>query len=305
MHLDTDLGGNPDDACALALLLGWPDTSVIAVTTTLEDRGRRAGCAAHVLEMAGRPDVPVVAGAEETLTGHRYPSTWGDDRYWPDPVEALPSPSPSAALDRLAESIEQGATVVAIGGLTNLARLELERPGALHGVAVVAMGGWLDPLADGLPPWGPARDFNIQCDTRSAEIVLASACDLTLALLPVTAGVHLVRGDLPDLRAAGVVGRLLALQAETYGRDKDRAALARAHEALPRDLLNFHWDPVAAAIAVGWPGATVGSARLEARYEDDALRFVRSAEGRPTEVLTRVAAEEFRQVFLDAVARLP
>jgi inosine-uridine nucleoside N-ribohydrolase len=24
VHMDTDLGGDPDDACALAFLLGWP-----------------------------------------------------------------------------------------------------------------------------------------------------------------------------------------------------------------------------------------------------------------------------------------
>jgi hypothetical protein len=24
VHIDTDLGGDPDDACALAFLLGWP-----------------------------------------------------------------------------------------------------------------------------------------------------------------------------------------------------------------------------------------------------------------------------------------
>ena len=91
MHLDTDFGGDPDDACALALLLAWPEVEVIGVTTTLEHGGRRAGCARYVLGLARRSDIPVVAGAEETLTGNRFPCTWGDERYWPDSFPALPT----------------------------------------------------------------------------------------------------------------------------------------------------------------------------------------------------------------------
>ena len=33
------------------------------------------------------------------------------------------------------------------------------------------------------------------------------------------------------------------------------AQLAAAHAGLPDDLVNFHWDPLTAAIATGW-GAT-------------------------------------------------
>jgi purine nucleosidase len=67
VHLDTDLGGDPDDACALAMLLGWPDVEVVGVTTTIDPDGRRAGCVAELLEIAGRSDIPVVAGAEAWL----------------------------------------------------------------------------------------------------------------------------------------------------------------------------------------------------------------------------------------------
>lgn len=34
VHLDTDLGGDPDDACALAMLLGWPNVEIVGITTT-------------------------------------------------------------------------------------------------------------------------------------------------------------------------------------------------------------------------------------------------------------------------------
>lgn len=32
IHLDTDLGGDTDDACALAMLLGWPGVELAGVT---------------------------------------------------------------------------------------------------------------------------------------------------------------------------------------------------------------------------------------------------------------------------------
>jgi len=42
VHLDTDLGGDPDDVCALAMLLGWPDVEITGITTTLDVAGRGA-----------------------------------------------------------------------------------------------------------------------------------------------------------------------------------------------------------------------------------------------------------------------
>jgi purine nucleosidase len=159
VHVDTDFAGDPDDACAMAMLLAMADVDVVGVTTTLEDVGRRASCARYMLDLMGRPDIAVAAGAESTLTGGVFTSTWGDRRHWPEAVPALRS-LPGTALDLLASSIGQGAVVVAIGGFTNLAMLEVLRPGILRDVPVVAMSGWFGPPAAGLPQWGPEMDFN-------------------------------------------------------------------------------------------------------------------------------------------------
>jgi inosine-uridine nucleoside N-ribohydrolase len=37
IHLDTDLGGDIDDLCALALLLRWPGVEVTGITTVIDD----------------------------------------------------------------------------------------------------------------------------------------------------------------------------------------------------------------------------------------------------------------------------
>jgi inosine-uridine nucleoside N-ribohydrolase len=36
LHLDTDLGGDIDDLCALAMVLNWPEAELTAVTTVAD-----------------------------------------------------------------------------------------------------------------------------------------------------------------------------------------------------------------------------------------------------------------------------
>jgi hypothetical protein len=81
-------------------------------------------------------------------------------------------------------------------------------------------------------------DWNVQCDTRAAQI-LAATTKLTLVTLPATLKAHLGTADLPRLRAAGSLGALLARQ----GEDHAMAEFGRAHAGLPDDLLNFSLRP--------------------------------------------------------------
>ena len=55
IHLDTDLGGDMDDLCALAMLLRWSkDIQLTGVTTVAEANGRRAGYARYLLDLEGK-----------------------------------------------------------------------------------------------------------------------------------------------------------------------------------------------------------------------------------------------------------
>lgn len=300
IHLDTDFGGDPDDACALALLLAWPGVEIVGITTNLDPGGKRAGCVAHYLELAGRSGIPVVAGAGATLTSlASHHSTADDARYWPQPITPMPSP-PGAALDLLSRSIGNGATVVAIGAATNLALLEVARPGSLDDVVVVFMGGWIDPPAAGLPAWGVEFDWNVQCDPHAA-LLLFSAARLTLVTLPATLTSHLRAAHLPRLRAQGPLGALLARQSEVHARDNGMAELGRSHSGLPDDLLNFHYDPVTCAVALQWPGATIEEMRLHPVLRDGVLRFERSEAGRMTRVVTEVDGNGFAELWLGRI----
>lgn len=300
IHLDTDLGGDPDDACALAMLLGWPDVEITGITTTIDPGGWRAAYVMHCLELVGRGDTPVAAGAAMSSTRRDVAEpVIGDERYWPPGIGPRPS-TPGAALDLLHRSVEAGARLVGIGPYTNIAALELLRPGTLVDVEVVVMGGWVDPPRDGLPAWGPERDFNVQWDTRAAQVV-ADAAELTLATLPATLQAPLRAADLPRLRAAGPLGDLLADQSQSHAMDSGKANLGPAHDGLPDDLLNFHYDPVACAVAVGWPGAVIADMTLTTAVEEDVLRWYRSPNGRSTRVLTDVDGPAFTEAWLAAV----
>src|SRR5690625_1993832 len=67
--LDTDIGSNADDLLALPFTLGNTKLDLVGVTTVYGDTTLRAKVARSVLELAGRPDVPVGYGIETPLSG--------------------------------------------------------------------------------------------------------------------------------------------------------------------------------------------------------------------------------------------
>lgn len=192
--------------------------------------------------------------------------------------------------------------MVGIGPYTNLAILEVARPGSLGDAPVVVMGGWVRPPVDGLPAWGPEGDWNVQWDTRAAQI-LGATTRPTLATLPVTLQAHLRAAHLPRLRASGPLGELLARQGEANAVDQQMGDLGRAHSGLPDDLLNFHYDPVACAVAAGWPGATVEELRLRPIMRGDLLRFHPDPAGRPMGVVVDIDGAAFADTWLTAAEK--
>ena len=301
IHLDTDLGTTVDDLAALVMLLGSPEVELTGVTTCIDPGGRRAGYVRYVLRMAGQGGIPVAAGAEVSMTTSVMPGSIPDDeRRWPEPVTPSPSPAGSA-LRLLAASVEAGATMVAIGPFTNLALLAVERPEVLARADVVVMGGWFDPPLDGLPAWGPSRDWNVQCDTTAARMVVCGAGELTMVPLSLTMRTCLRRAHLERLAAAGPLGRLLATQAESQCADRSTGELARTSTALPDDLVAFHHDPLTCAAAIGWPGITLEERRLVPVCDGDVLRFAEGDDGRPARLGTDVDADAFAALWLASV----
>ena len=300
VHLDTDLGTDPDDVCALAMLLGLEGVYIGGVTTCADPGGQRAGYVAYCLELLGRRDISVAAGAERSLSHDELALPTTGSRYWPTDIAARPA-SRGTAYRLMLDSVERGALIVAIGPYTNLATLEWERPGTLARAHVVVMGGWVRPPAHGLPPWGPERDYNVQWDTEAAKVVYEHAGSLTLSTLPVSLQVPLRRCDLTALRECGAIGALIARQSAAHAKDSGKERLGARYPGLPDDLLNFHYDPLACAVAAGWSGAAVETMRLRPEVSGGVLRWKEDGRGRSVQVVVGADGPAFTGAWMAAV----
>jgi purine nucleosidase len=302
IHLDTDLGGDLDDLCALAMLLRWPEVELTGITVVGDTNGRRTGYVRYALALEGRGNIPVAAGAE--TSGGFYPYDLGlpsEERYYPEPVP--PSPNPvEQAIQLLKQSIEQGATIIGIGPYTNLYLLELQYPGILKQANLVLMGGYIYPTRPGYPDWKNDYDFNVQVDIRSARHVLQHS-NPTLVPLSVTAETALRRAYLETLRAAGPLGQLIARQAEEFAIDeKNELRYGETCPGLPRDIINFQHDPLACAVALGWAdGVEIKELPIVIEEAGGWLTERIDPAGEPFRVVTKVDGPRFNDLWVKVI----
>jgi purine nucleosidase len=301
IHLDTDIGGDIDDLCAMAMLLKWNGLEITGITTTADDGGRRAGYAKYVLKLAGREEIPVAAGADVSSWEYRYkPGYPPEEVYWPEPIDPAPNPADDA-IELLKRSIEKGAPVVGIGPYTNLALLDRKYPGLLNKTKLFLMGGCIYPAREGFPSWGNDMDYNVQLDATSARYCI-ECLNPTLIPLTVTIETALRRAYLPKLEKSDPVGRLIARQARAFAEDWDNECrYGRKLDGIPQDLINFQHDSLACAVAAGWDGARTEMVPLALEAEDGWLCESVSKSGRPTSVVTEIDREAFNQFWLDTV----
>ncbi len=218
--LDTDPGiGSPgsdvDDGLAIALGLLHPGCELVGLTIVAGNVVHEEGLpnTLRLLEIAGRPEVPVIAGALRPLLRDPGPMRerlaarrrYTVQRFWDLPPFAPPTlaPAPGRAAEFIANQARAhpGAlTVVAIGPCTNVATALLLDPAVAGAVAeIVVMGGAI--RVPGLV--NPAVEFNVGYDPESLAIVLASGAPVTLVPLDVTTRTMLTPSDLERIAAGG------------------------------------------------------------------------------------------------------
>ncbi len=304
IHLDTDLGGDIDDLCALAMLLQWSeDVHLTGITTVAEANSRRAGYVRYVLGLEGRSDIPVAAGADVSGGFYRYPELRypEEERYWPEPIDPAPNPLDDA-LQLLKQSIEKGATIIAIGPYTNLYLLDLQYPGILMQANLFLMGGYIYSVRSGFPQWGNEMDWNIQLDVKSAKHVIENS-NPTLIPLTVTVETALRRVYLDDLRKSRALGQLIARQAEAFAIDEqNESRFGETCEGLPRDIINFQHDPLACAIALGWKdGVEFQDLPLLLEEKDGWLHERIHHSGKSVRVVTKVNGPRFNEFWINKI----
>ncbi|HZQ17040.1 MAG TPA: nucleoside hydrolase [Gaiellaceae bacterium] len=213
--LDCDPGH--DDAIAILLALASPEVELVAITTvagnqTLE---KTTANALRMLELAGRTDIPVYAGADAPIlrqrdvAAHVHGESGLDGPGLPPPGT---TPRGEHAVAYLAD-LYRGAdkpVLVATGPLTNVGLLLATYPDARPD-RVVSMGG---SIGEGNRT--PAAEFNIWADPEAAQRTFTAGLDTTMVGLDVTHRALIRDEHTERMRQAGRVGQVVAELMDFY-----------------------------------------------------------------------------------------
>jgi len=191
--IDTDIGGDVDDALAIAFALNSPELDVKGITTVFVDVDRRTQLALELLEIFERTDIPVAKGNERPLMGIWDPSLTAYQ------ASVVNSPKPLDckihAIDLIIDLVmgEKDITLVALGPLTNIALAIIKEPRIIERTSLVMMGGTIT---------GARPEWNFLCDPEAARIVFESGIPITMVGLNVTERCLLDEKSINKLRLA-------------------------------------------------------------------------------------------------------
>jgi purine nucleosidase len=185
--LDTDLGGDIDDAFAHALVQASQEFQVIGITTADGPTEFRAQVSCRMLYNCGQDSIPVAVGRPTRLEA----SSRSNQMRWADGFDRL-HPIEISAADFIIQKLRaypNQITIISIGPVTNLGDVIDKDPAAWKMVKeVISMfGSFYVGYGAGSPP---AAEYNVATDIESAKKLIASGVPLTLAGTDVTAMVN-------------------------------------------------------------------------------------------------------------------
>jgi len=194
---DTDIGDDIDDAWALSVCIRHPQIDLVGVTTVHRDTELRAAQARLLLELAGRSEVPVAAGARDGLDRpfELVRNNQADVLSAED--EARLRKGRVDGVRFLAERIEAnpGCTLLPVGPFTNIGRLIVEFPEAFAKVGrIVLMGGHVTPDRE----WA---EYNASVDPRATSLMFRSGKPILMVGLDVTLRCVMTHEELDEIEA--------------------------------------------------------------------------------------------------------
>jgi inosine-uridine nucleoside N-ribohydrolase len=202
--IDTDPG--VDDALALLLAMRSPELKIEAITPVAGNvpLDLTLPNALRMVEVAGRTDIPVAAGARAPLLRRLVTATYAHGEnglggaVFPEPT-TKPVATPAAEMIRkIIRKYPGEVTLITIGPLTNIATALSSDPELASMVrALVMMGG---SLSGGNIT--PAAEFNVYVDPEAARIVFQSGIPITMVGLDVTRKTSLTDEHVRTLEAA-------------------------------------------------------------------------------------------------------
>lgn len=202
--IDTDPG--VDDALALLLAMRSPELKIEGITAVAGNVPLELTLpnALRMVEIAGRTELPVAAGARDPLVRRLVTAAYAHGEnglggaVFPEP-KTKPIPEPAADfIRRTVRKYPGEVTLITIGPLTNVGvalRGDPELAGMVRGL--VMMGG---SLSGGNIT--PAAEFNVYVDPEAARIVFQSAIPITMVGLDVTRKTTLTEEHVRTLEAA-------------------------------------------------------------------------------------------------------
>lgn len=217
--IDTDpgmgsIGADPEDAMAILYALNSPGVSLEGVTLVHGNVpvSHSHPNAVHLLRLAGRHDIRVVAGATEPRepTRRAFQTAWLAQRSSLESrvpelprTEAAQHGAPNAAAGFLCEAALASPgeyTLVAIGPLTNVAAAVQAHPGFAESLDRLVIMGGTARVAGNITP---AAEFNIWMDPDAAEVVFDSGAAITMVGLDVCHQTAFDRTGVERLMASG------------------------------------------------------------------------------------------------------
>ncbi len=202
--IDTDPG--VDDALALLLAMRSPELKIEAITPVAGNVPLELTLpnALRMVEISGRSDIPVAAGARAPLVRRLVTATYAHGEnglggaVFPEPT-TKPVATPAAEMIReIVRKYPGEVTLITIGPLTNIASALNSDPELASMVrALVMMGG---SLSGGNIT--PAAEFNVYVDPEAARIVFQSGIPVTMVGLDVTRKTSLTEEHVRTLEAA-------------------------------------------------------------------------------------------------------
>lgn len=221
--LDTDPG--IDDAMAILLTLRSPEIKIEAITPVSGNVPLELTLpnALRLVEIAGRTDIPVAAGASVPLVRNLITATYAHGENglggvdFPAPKIKPVNESATEIIRRIVRANPGEISIVAIGPLTNVAMALRADPELARMIpAIVLMGG---SLSGGNVT--PAAEFNFYVDPEAARIVFHSGIPITMVGLDVTRKVQLREEHVAALEAgknpsSQAAGRIMRSTLERY-----------------------------------------------------------------------------------------
>ena len=202
--IDTDPG--VDDALALLLAMRSPELKIEAITPVAGNVPLELTLpnALRMVEIAGRTDIPVAAGAKQPLMRRLVTAAYAHGEnglggaVFPEPTIKPVAESAAQVIRQIVRKYPGEVTLLPIGPLTNIAtalNLDSELAGMVRGI--VMMGG---SLSGGNIT--PAAEFNVYVDPEAARIVFQSGIPITMVGLDATRKTSLTEEHVRVLEAA-------------------------------------------------------------------------------------------------------